>query len=35
MRESLDEQVNNLAAGLMENVDVKGIVSRLLKIELN
>jgi len=35
MRESLDEQVNNLAVGLRENVDVNGIVSRLIKIELN
>jgi adenosylcobyric acid synthase len=33
--ESLDEQVNILAAGLKENIDVKGIVSRLLKIEQN
>jgi adenosylcobyric acid synthase len=33
--ESLDEQVNILAAGLKENIDVKGIVSRLLKIEKN
>jgi adenosylcobyric acid synthase len=35
MSESLDEQVNILAAGLKENIDVKGIVSRLLKIEKN
>ncbi len=35
MTESLDEQVNILAAGLKENIDVKGIVSRLLKIEQN
>jgi adenosylcobyric acid synthase len=35
MSESLDEQVNILAAGLKESIDVKGIVSRLLKIEQN
>jgi len=35
MTESLEEQVNILAAGLKENIDVKGIVSRLLKIEQN
>jgi adenosylcobyric acid synthase len=35
MTQSLDEQVNILAAGLKENIDVKGIVSRLLKIEQN
>ncbi len=35
MTELLDEQVNILAAGLKENIDVKGIVSRLLKIEQN
>lgn len=35
MTESLDEQVNILAARLKENIDVNGIVSRLLKIEQN
>jgi adenosylcobyric acid synthase len=35
MTESLDEQVNILAARVKENIDVKGIVSRLLKIEQN
>lgn len=35
MRESLDEQVNILAARLKENIDMKRIVSKLLKLEQN
>jgi adenosylcobyric acid synthase len=35
MSELLDKQVNNLAIGLRENIDMKGIVSGLLKIERN